>query len=672
MGELSFCNRSRMNGLMRMRVWGHNVIERNWRLMLVFAALPILVLIGLWQGAPIVTITLQPDLMVPSGDRSYGYPVLGKVGRLYYLASDNDTYPRRSALTLAEDGHAFGLSHQTLDAVREVGGGRFVHWGEQLVFSSSDGSDPRSNGRTYVATCPAQPRAMLVGLLLLLGVGLAAPGGWRLLRPHLSDVLAGRLAMAALVVAVSAATANVMETSGGIARLFNDSYGYTYANPARTPGYFWLLSLWNWLGDVGELIVPVQLGMILAGIIVLGRSLGAALGRPVVGTVAAAIMVLDTMVLRLSAFVLTEAVFLTALCVHVGMILRLCRGFSWIAALMAGISLGLVMIVRPVGLFLVLPFAIVWFRFGGARLRMLVAVVVPSAALFAAAVIANAVTFGFAAPHKFGGLALFGHVVHLASEEDARTNADLAAIRARIEPLTAGLSEASFPSEYRRKALLAYNAALWGQVVPEMVKRHDISEKGTAGIVILDDMLFSMAKKIIINHPLGYMRLVLSQIYGMWDDLFAFAFWKSQIVEEYDMSTTVASNITRGNLIWENLAAKVSLMERKNLEQMRTAKRPLIEELWYHVCSRGILKWLAAAATMMMAALVLRRRPNCAELAMSYLGVVIWAYMGAVAAAQPAMFRYSLIVEPSVIAALIGGGLLLVRYLGRVSAAEIH
>ena len=30
-----------------------------------------------------------------------------------------------------------------------VGGGRFSHWGDQLYFSTSDGSDPRGNGRIY-------------------------------------------------------------------------------------------------------------------------------------------------------------------------------------------------------------------------------------------------------------------------------------------------------------------------------------------------------------------------------------------------------------------------------------------------------------------------------------------------------------------------------------------
>lgn len=33
--------------------------------------------------------------------------------------------------------------------IREIGGGRFSHWGPTLYFSSTDGSDPRTNGRRY-------------------------------------------------------------------------------------------------------------------------------------------------------------------------------------------------------------------------------------------------------------------------------------------------------------------------------------------------------------------------------------------------------------------------------------------------------------------------------------------------------------------------------------------
>jgi hypothetical protein len=40
------------------------------------------------------------------------------------------------------------------DAIRNIGKGRFSHWGNDLVFSTPDNSDPNGNGRTY-AYCEA-------------------------------------------------------------------------------------------------------------------------------------------------------------------------------------------------------------------------------------------------------------------------------------------------------------------------------------------------------------------------------------------------------------------------------------------------------------------------------------------------------------------------------------
>jgi hypothetical protein len=54
-----------------------------------------------------------------------------------------------STLRLREDGHPLGPGHCSHDEVRRLGGGRYSHWGSLLYFSSSDNSDPSSNGRSY-------------------------------------------------------------------------------------------------------------------------------------------------------------------------------------------------------------------------------------------------------------------------------------------------------------------------------------------------------------------------------------------------------------------------------------------------------------------------------------------------------------------------------------------
>ncbi len=63
-----------------------------------------------------------------------------------YLLSDLES---SSSLLLFEDGRPLGPAHAPHDQMRTLGGGRFSHWGTHLFFTTSDNSDPRSNGRSY-------------------------------------------------------------------------------------------------------------------------------------------------------------------------------------------------------------------------------------------------------------------------------------------------------------------------------------------------------------------------------------------------------------------------------------------------------------------------------------------------------------------------------------------
>ena len=61
----------------------------------------------------------------------------------------DDVTANASPLVLLEDGRALGPAHSLHDDIRALGAGRFSHWNGYLWFSSSDGSDPRRNGRRY-------------------------------------------------------------------------------------------------------------------------------------------------------------------------------------------------------------------------------------------------------------------------------------------------------------------------------------------------------------------------------------------------------------------------------------------------------------------------------------------------------------------------------------------
>ena len=63
--------------------------------------------------------------------------------------ADNEEQPYRSMVSLLENGMPLRQGHAAHDDIRTIGGGRFSHWREMLLFSTSDNSDPNETGRRY-------------------------------------------------------------------------------------------------------------------------------------------------------------------------------------------------------------------------------------------------------------------------------------------------------------------------------------------------------------------------------------------------------------------------------------------------------------------------------------------------------------------------------------------
>jgi len=60
-----------------------------------------------------------------------------------------------SPVMIYEDGKPLGPAHSNFRDISKLGQGRFTYWIVQgLIFSTSDGSDPNTNGRRYWAVVP--------------------------------------------------------------------------------------------------------------------------------------------------------------------------------------------------------------------------------------------------------------------------------------------------------------------------------------------------------------------------------------------------------------------------------------------------------------------------------------------------------------------------------------
>lgn len=91
----------------------------------------------------------------------------------HLLRSDNFDFPQASQLILYEDGHPLGPAHSMHADIAAFGEGRYSHWRGTIVFSSSDNSDPRTNGRTYSYAGVVQFSVELFAIgVILVGVSM--------------------------------------------------------------------------------------------------------------------------------------------------------------------------------------------------------------------------------------------------------------------------------------------------------------------------------------------------------------------------------------------------------------------------------------------------------------------------------------------------------------------
>ena len=65
------------------------------------------------------------------------------------LLGDSIQSPQSSSYLLCEDNQPTGQPHCPHQIIREVGNGSFSHWGNILMFSAKDNSNPALNGRSY-------------------------------------------------------------------------------------------------------------------------------------------------------------------------------------------------------------------------------------------------------------------------------------------------------------------------------------------------------------------------------------------------------------------------------------------------------------------------------------------------------------------------------------------
>jgi hypothetical protein len=100
--------------------------------------------INYWSPLPCAG---SEDLKMPFV-KSSGFAYSASIPQFSSFSNDMQ-HLARSPLKLCENGRPIGPPHVALANIAANGKGSFVHWGDSVFFSTSDNTDPNTNGRRY-------------------------------------------------------------------------------------------------------------------------------------------------------------------------------------------------------------------------------------------------------------------------------------------------------------------------------------------------------------------------------------------------------------------------------------------------------------------------------------------------------------------------------------------
>ena len=129
---------------------------------------------------PKIVLPIEPRAITSRGGHAFVWPIDKPVYLpAAFIAGDDLADPQSSPLQVYEQGRPLGPAHTLHDKITDTGSGRFSHWQSAVIFSASDNTDPRTNGRTYEAHAQIAPPQALVAVaaaiaLLLAGTGLVS------------------------------------------------------------------------------------------------------------------------------------------------------------------------------------------------------------------------------------------------------------------------------------------------------------------------------------------------------------------------------------------------------------------------------------------------------------------------------------------------------------------
>jgi hypothetical protein len=419
-----------------------------------------------------------------------------------------------------------------------------------------------------------------------------------------------------------------------------DASGYLEFHPFRTIGYpIFLAGVARVFGDFAALY-PIQLGFLLGSMGVLAHALGRLADDRRLALVALVPMVSDVSLIAYVGMIAPEAPFAALLCLHLAAVFLAMRHVDARLCAAAGIMLGLAILMRPAGYAFLAAAPALLVLLPARRARCFLAFVLCAAAPLMAASATSAARGGSFATQSFGGIAMFGMVVHLVDADmPSATPALVAEIAARTAPDAERLRTLRVPHEQWRATMNAYNDLLWRRAYPAIEAWIDAElpeASAHARRAAAAKLAGTITLEAIRYDPAGFAKQFASHFYGMWllsflphgpfaDRLAICAdpHLESLVVPPLDPARRAAADARRDALMpFDLFWAAVTLLQ-------------------FPAVAIAVLATLASPFLLFS---VGRRSPVGGGLA--YAGLGAGAYVCMFALAQVALPRYAVVMEP--------------------------
>ncbi len=318
--------------------------------------------------------------------------------------------------------------------------------------------------------------------------------------------------------------------------LWPDSGGYLAFSKHRPAGYPLFLDAVELLFGTTDAAPKVQLVIAAAAFAFLGWSLHRAFRSSLFALLPVVALMLYPRITDLHAYILTESIFISLLCLMIGGIALALRRPSWRWTALAALVCGLAITVRPAALSLqvVWPFLLwlTWSRTERRRLALASAVIVPVALCMLAETLLWHAHHDSPSRPNLVDRHLFAKSL-LIDSEPSLSDPELAAIvsmgREVFAPGRALIADA--PSHYARTRLLvdfevAAQHSTYSRVffplVREVAGRRGVDEHR---------LLARLGRPAILSQPVAWMRNALAHYLGLW-----FPYWahvSPAVLDEY-------------------------------------------------------------------------------------------------------------------------------------------